>query len=120
MIRYAVVTRVPDPDDGGDAGNMALSIPYVAQGPAGMTVVPATRMHGLEGLTIAWRAPVFVLGEVLMLDETGREYVGRGRYPSKWDVDVEEFESALEALMRAEEVQSVRVTNIAPGVVLVE
>jgi len=42
--------------------------------------------------------PVFNLGEVLILDNNGREATGRGRKPSKWSVEVEEFNNLNEAI----------------------
>jgi hypothetical protein len=50
------------------------------------------------------KLPVFHLGEVLILDQNGREVAGVGRKPSKWSVEVEEFITLDEAVQRAQEV----------------
>lgn len=55
--------------------------------------------------TPIWRikVPVYVLGEILVLDEYGREVGGHGRKPSKWDVTCEEFDSLDDAIKRMRE-----------------
>jgi hypothetical protein len=50
--------------------------------------------------------PVFDLGEVLILDNNGREATGRGRKPSKWSVEVEEFNNLNEAIEYSKKVLS--------------
>ena len=42
--------------------------------------------------------PVFSLGEILILDVTGREVAGRNRKPSKWFVTCEEFDNLDDAV----------------------
>ena len=44
------------------------------------------------------KLPVFHLGEILILDHTGREVAGMCRKPSKWSVEVEEFNDLQEAI----------------------
>lgn len=51
---------------------------------------------GLAGLSL--RMPVFTLGEILVMDDSGREIGGVGRKPSKWDVECREFDSLEEAV----------------------
>lgn len=48
-------------------------------------------------LLLDLRTPVFYEGEILILDEGGREIGFPGRKPSKWDVDVVEVSSLEEA-----------------------
>jgi hypothetical protein len=50
------------------------------------------------------KLPVFHLGELLILDHTGREVTGVGRKPSKWSVEVKEFITLDEAVQMAQEV----------------
>lgn len=94
-LRYGVVTRVPNVETG-DAGNMAWSPVYqVAEQPS--------ESNGYLGrvapvFDLSLRVPVFERGEILILDETGREPHGRGRAPGKWDVDVVSYDT-LEAAM---------------------
>ena len=52
------------------------------------------------------KLPVFSLGEILILDLYGREIAGRGRKPSKWSVEVEEFNDLDEAIKCAQKVLS--------------
>lgn len=51
-------------------------------------------------LLILSRMPVFAVGEILILDDDGREIAGHGRKPSKWAVTCEEFDTIEEALTR--------------------
>jgi|GEM_PF-2697091 len=50
--------------------------------------------------------PVFSLGEILILDNYGREIAGRGRKPSKWSVTCEEFDSLDNAIECSQKVLS--------------
>jgi hypothetical protein len=44
------------------------------------------------------KLPVFRSGEILILDNNGREVTGMGRKPSKWSVEVEEFINLNDAI----------------------
>lgn len=48
--------------------------------------------------TQRYQQRVFTLGEILILDENGREYGGHGRKPSKWFVEVTEVKSLEDAI----------------------
>ena len=50
--------------------------------------------------------PVFSLGEILILDSCGREVAGRGRKPSKWIVNCQEFDNLDDAIVCAQKVLS--------------
>ena len=50
------------------------------------------------------KLPVFYLGEVLILNEHGREVAGMQRKPGKWSVSVEEFYSLEEAIECAQKI----------------
>lgn len=115
MIRFAVVTRVPSPQEG---GNFAWYPPYLPV-PLRDAVARGVQERNLDGesydlahavlpelrpFALWWRAPVFTLGEVLIVDEDGREVAGHRRKASKWDVDVEVFDLLTQAIVRAEEV----------------
>jgi len=52
------------------------------------------------------RLPVFSLGEILILDNCGREVAGRGRKPSKWIVNCQEFDNLDDAIACAQKVLS--------------
>jgi len=54
----------------------------------------------VEGIKV----PAFEVGEILIVDETGREVAGHCRKPSKWMVEYEEFDNLEEAIKRAREI----------------
>ena len=58
------------------------------------------------------QAPVFQLGEILLLDGTGREVGGSQRKPSKWIISYEEFNDAETAIKRSIEVTKAKYLNI--------
>lgn len=102
-MRYGVITHVPS--TGEDGGNLALAFPMVE-------VEPMDQSNGWKGkyelasrlmpaLALSFRAPVFALGEILVLDDAGREVAGHGRKPNKWDVGCEEFDTIEAATARA-------------------
>jgi hypothetical protein len=47
------------------------------------------------------KLPVFHLGEILILNESGREVGGMCRKPSKWSVEVEEFSHLDDAVQKS-------------------
>lgn len=89
-MKFGVITRVPPlPAQGEstkDHGNLATVFC--------LGLSPELAFH----VMVNGRVPVFILGEVLLLDENGREMFGKGRKPSKWDVDCQEFDSIDQAL----------------------
>lgn len=90
---FGVITRTPDPEK--EDGNLASAIVY--------RLPPELRM----AVMIHGRAPVFTIGEILVLDsESGREISGAGRKPSKWDVDCEHFTEINAAIARAQDVMA--------------
>lgn len=50
------------------------------------------------------RTEVFHVGEILILNEDGREVGYPGRKPRKWHVEVEEFDDLEKAIARSKEV----------------
>jgi len=101
-MKFQVVTRVPDPFDAkAAAGNAALVLPlYVDLKQDGNLEI----LRATDG-ALNFRGPVFHLGEVMIVEDTGgREVVGRGRKASKWDVNVETYDTVEEAVARAWEV----------------
>jgi len=102
-MKLCVITKVPDPDKGED-GNLALALPLYFQPNSETKPLPALDVIGAAIITIM--APVFWLGEILVVDEGGREIGGKGRKPSKWAVEYEEFDDLAEAVRRSREVQA--------------
>ena len=87
-VTYAVVTYV----DTDDVGNLATAWGQLFDSQGGAI--------GLAG-ALDLRVPVFYVGELLVLDGSGREVCGKGRKPSKWGVRCDEFDSIDEAVARA-------------------
>lgn len=98
---YGVITKVP-PDDDLDGGNLALAMPLYFR-TRDEKIISSVTFLGVGAMSAL--APVFILGEILVLDSPyGREISGRGRKPSKWVVACEEFSDINEAIKRAKEV----------------
>jgi hypothetical protein len=90
---YGVVTSTGDPRTG---GNMATPIGEIFIATGGGDGTECRPLDLLSQMSL--RAPVFTVGEVLLLDSSGREISGRGRKPSKWVVEVEYCDTLEEAL----------------------
>ena len=99
-MRYQVIVGVPHPDGTEAWGNLA-SVMELYQ--AGNEADRVTRVDPMVSM-IQFRTPVFVLGEILIVDNDGREVCGRARKASKWSVQAEEFDTLEEAVARAQEV----------------
>lgn len=97
-MRYLVITKVP-PD--GDPGNLALELDVFVE-----TDGDVKRLTDILAphQALALRAPVFSVGEVLVCADGERESGYPGRKPSKWHVDYESFDTAEDAVARAQEV----------------
>jgi hypothetical protein len=99
-VRLAVVTRVAAAETG---GNLAAALVYRQTAPESEDRPLGAWSPWAEG-ALTLRLEVFVPGEILVLDDDGREVAGHGRKPGKWDVDVEEFDTIEQAVSRALEV----------------
>lgn len=99
-IRFGVITRIAEPPS---ANNMAaalnLFLVLESRNEANGYVERVERVA--PSIAVNLRAPVFILGEVLILGSSGRELVGLGRMPGKWDVDCEEFDDVTSAIIRS-------------------
>lgn len=82
--QIAVVTKVPDPLDDPNGGNMAAAITYGLPSELAYLVL------------INGRVPVFTLGEILILDENDRDY-GTTRKPNKWSIAITYFDNLDDA-----------------------
>lgn len=101
-MQIAVVTKIPDAEKEG--GNLYSPTLYVLDGggphPFGVHItlgiddkIANCPQAGIEN---------FALGEILILDNQGREIGGNGRKPGKWAVEIEMFgEDLLKAAARA-------------------
>jgi hypothetical protein len=100
---FAVVTKVPLSypvyDDEGNLAKFQMSKGNLAMGSAWVDseddpdVAESLVGHGYVPL-----APVFHLGEILLLGSDDREVLYPGRKPSKWDVEVEDCATLDEAV----------------------
>jgi hypothetical protein len=101
-MQLAVVTKVPPLED---PGNLAAALDVLVE------TEQAGPENGYRGkrealpvhMMLALRRPVFQVGEILVLNEDGREAAGHGRKPSKWDVSVREVADLDEAVRVARE-----------------
>lgn len=96
MTTFAVITEVSPPETG---LNMAAPIGELYISTNGLE---CRRVGGIEQM--AFRTPVFTPGEILILDEDGRELAGRYRKPSKWGVSYETYINVEAAIDRARDV----------------
>jgi len=107
-MRFAVVTKTPSL-----AGNLAAAFEFYTEKQDGdglSRMGVATRDEDFERVPfevcLSLRMPVFHVGEILILDHTGREVGYPGRKPSKWDVEIDEYDDVLTAVLRSKEVSS--------------
>jgi len=89
-MSYAVIVDI----DNNPIGNLATAL--------GSLFDAVGNPIGLAALRL--RVPVFHLGEILVLDGSGREVSGLGRKPGKWSVTIEEFTDIDLAVARAMDV----------------
>lgn len=101
-MKIAVVTRVGPAEEG---GNLAVSMDlWQEDGPPTRYDPIGTWKSAPAMLQLSLRSRVFIPGEILVLDDGGREIAGRGRAPGKWDVSIEYFDTLEAAAARAAEV----------------
>lgn len=108
-MNFCVITRIPDSEKG-ESGNLAVALPLYleTEQPSKENdyrgkFEPVVKLMGMAALSL--RAPVFALGEILVVDESGREIGGIARKPSKWDIDYEEYDTVEEAVAKAIELR---------------
>lgn len=132
MVKFAVITKIPDDMNGNYATDFLYIHPETKEEESddgsvsfvGSSIVVAPpimdklldemliKFHTeKDGTTIdltkeqlvACSVPVFKLGEILILNEYGRS-IPDGRKPSKWFVEYEVFDNIEAAIKRAKEV----------------
>jgi hypothetical protein len=91
-MKFGVITEVPNDSPAALVGNLATALGQVFTD-RGEAINP------MQSLML--RVPVFTLGEILVLDDDGREIAGAGRKPDKWDVRCETFDEIGPAVERA-------------------
>lgn len=104
-MKLVVITSVPDPLSAAGRSNMAgpgASVRDVRRGEAGrpddelgklyMELGPPLGIQAAsEDMQLGLRLQVFRVGDVLFVDDEGREIGGRRRNPSRWGVVFETF-----------------------------
>jgi len=116
-MKLLVITWVPDPDGPGleAQGNMAAPLAELFVKPSqDAQPVRLETFGGLpRGLSLVLLRQVFAKGELLLVDDDGRELGGRMRKPSKWHVKTQSFElSELESAI--ELVQALAADPVTP------
>jgi hypothetical protein len=108
-----VVTRAPRTSGNMAMGGMSLYI-ETEQASQGNGWIPEVEsfMEWLKGnigadefvgIMLSLREPVFEVGEILFLDSNGREVIGAGRKPDKWDIGVQHVDSLEDAIKLSNE-----------------
>lgn len=106
MPTFAVVTNT-SPEWGSSDGNLASAMLdlYLPKDGPNSEYVRAVELPQYQGLAFHARSPVFHVGEILILDESGREYGYPGRKPTKWYIETESFDELTDAIERSRTVQ---------------
>ena len=99
---FAVITKVPKAREGNeydqilvhgwDETNEEVIYHYPKEN---------ERYSMIETPFVNAKLPVFHLGEILILDNSGREVGGLCRKPSKWSVEFQEFDNLDEAVQKS-------------------
>lgn len=110
---FIVITEVPEPPDVGNLAALGPCWAQVDQPSAENNYLPVVKpLHEVDpnlamAALLVLRVPVFVLGEIILVDDSGREIGGNMRKPSKWDISYEEFDLSVDAVARSREVTKV-------------
>ncbi len=95
-MKLLVITKVPNPDTDGPLAQGNLAAPLAELWVLETRQGPLTRLEKFMGLPAGFstvlRKEVFAVGDLLLVDDDGREIVGRGRKPSKWGIEYKTFE----------------------------
>ena len=100
---FAVITKVPKPGEGNE-GHVVLVKDWDKDNEEQIYRFSTIEDFDNPNDYIEAKIPVFNLGEVLILNDSGREVAGMQRKPSKWSVEVEEFDNLDDAVKKAQEV----------------
>jgi len=101
---FAVITKVPKPKDG-NVYDAVMVKDWDEFNKEEVYRMAVDEDFDKPNDHINAHIPVFALGEILILDGPyGREIAGMRRKPSKWFVDVEEFDNPDDAVKKAQEV----------------
>lgn len=101
-MKYGVITKVPPIENGGNLAT-AMDILVETSQPTEQNDYLGTYERVGFPTVLSLRRPVFNVGEVLLLDDNGREIPYPQRKPAKWSVTCEEFDNVEAAVTRARE-----------------
>lgn len=110
---FAVITKVPEFDGTEEgAGNLANDIIMSYKGKM-YGDIDIKKGFEKEMNPEFWiNSKVFHLGEILILDEYGREIAGIQRKPSKWYVEYKEFDNLEDAVKLTKRIQKKIYNNL--------
>jgi hypothetical protein len=104
-MKFGVITEVPPIENG---GNLAVAMDILVE--TGQPHESNDYLGTYERVDfptlLLLRRPVFNVGELLVLDDDGREIPYPARKPGKWSVTCEEFDTVQAAVNRVVEVMS--------------
>jgi hypothetical protein len=100
-MKFGVITGVPPLTDSGNLATAVGEIVVQVEQPTAANKYAGRYEEIPFPTALALHRPVFWVGEVLILDDNGREIPYPGRKPSKWSVECEEFDKIEDALARA-------------------
>jgi hypothetical protein len=107
MTEFIVITKVPDWTSGGNLAS-GFDIAVQTEHPGQENGYRGRYQTAIDafGFTMALQlhTTVFFPGEIVITNNDGREIVGKGRKPDKWDVEYETFKNIDDAIKRAQEV----------------
>lgn len=109
--KFLVITEVPVADGTSDVSgflaanddNMSDELAYEHNG---ILYIGEDFTDDITNGPSRWaKRQVFYVGEMIIVNDLGREVCGHGRKPSKWNVKYEEFDSLEDAIRKAGEIR---------------
>lgn len=117
MPTFAVVTDTNPEWSNSVEGNLATAMMdlYLPKDGPNSEYARAIDIPEYRGLAFHARLPVFHVGEILILDESGREVGYPGRKPTKWYIETESFDDLADAIERAQAAQDEWLQSFGKG-----
>lgn len=105
-MKFGVITAVPPLKDAGNLATCLGQVVIQTEQPSEANAYAGRYEDVGYPAALALHVPVFHAGEVLIIDDNGREIPYPGRKPGKWSVTCEEFDDIERAVARAQQVMS--------------
>ena len=114
QLKFLVITRVPDPDGNEDWRNLRAHVPTHIEDEQGLRRI-VEEYPGRVGINLlrGLRTECFQLGEIVIIDHTGREPSGLMRDPSKHGVEFVGYDSAKDAYEHSCEITGIGASPVA-------